>query len=177
MNEKSAPKTITLDRINSQSGKAEEIAFLEKIAKSIPEGTYLKDFFSKELVDFIAWRISNDWTCDLMKEYNSEIEEHGNHNAINSQQIAETKKYLKIANEKIETLELRLQHANQDNQDLAEKLNTTANELRQEREEFAEKYAAWYHKGNAMVEENLALDSEIIKLKAKIYDLEHQEDK
>jgi len=58
-------KTIRIN-ISSASSKAEEIDALVRIAKAIPAGTYLRDFFTAQLVDWVAAEIRQDNTPDVI---------------------------------------------------------------------------------------------------------------
>lgn len=58
-------KTISIN-INLNSSKADEVAFLRRLAKAIPDGTYLKALFTPALLGWVEQEISGDFTPDIM---------------------------------------------------------------------------------------------------------------
>ena len=52
--------------ITKNSSKADEIECMESIAKSIPDGTYLKDLFTRDFISWVSEQIKNDFPPDIM---------------------------------------------------------------------------------------------------------------
>lgn len=71
MNESTATrKTIT--KLGNDPSKAEEISFFNEIAESIPQNSYLKDFFRREVISFVEEQIRNDFPADIWDWLNQE---------------------------------------------------------------------------------------------------------
>jgi len=56
---------MTLTKITAQSSKADEMAFIAAVAAQAPEGTYLSDLFSEQMLGWVNEQIKNDGCCDL----------------------------------------------------------------------------------------------------------------
>lgn len=58
-------KAECIQRLSENPSKAEEIEFIAAVARSIPENSYLKTFFSKKLVEKLIQDIQNDFSSDF----------------------------------------------------------------------------------------------------------------
>ena len=68
------PKGQTeMKQITKDSSKSDEIECIESVAKAIPEGTYLKDLFSREFISWVSEQIRNDFPPTLWEHYRTNI--------------------------------------------------------------------------------------------------------
>ena len=58
-------KAECIQKLSENPSKVEEIEFIAAVARSIPENSYLKSFFSQKMVNKILQNIQNDFCSDF----------------------------------------------------------------------------------------------------------------
>jgi hypothetical protein len=156
---------------SSDSGKAEEIAFITNLAEDIQAGTYLADLFTKNFVSWVVEQIRNDFTPDLM----GALEQAHIENSHNVCQAEREAKEL-VDSKALETKDLltKLDGARSANSDLLKN-----NDSLRERIEFLEDMEG--NLTSARIEtardlkqatSDLAIaEQKVIELKARLFDL------
>lgn len=164
----------TIDKLQADPSKAEEIQFLEEIAESIPDDAYLKGLFTERFVNFIAQKIRDDWYCDFMDMYQAEIDsaskaEATAHDMQKNYELTITKlnREIEDLNKKIENLSLLADSKSQ----VINQLDDKYWELRRELDKVNGKAM----KDVTLLEkENTELKQQAIELKAKMFDMQEK---
>lgn len=140
-----------------KASKQEEIEWLQALAKSVQgKDLYLADLFTEKLVNWAAEAIRNDFPPNVMESldtaWSEETKAHDDLKAA-AREIEERKKGESEKLERITLLENHLRNYDERIRDLTEQV--------QDRLEEA----------NAMLNEKEVLEAEIIRLKARLFDL------
>lgn len=163
--------TKSYPRIENDALKAEEIEALERFANSVGSQTYLASLLSKKLLDWFNSRVHDDFSCDLFADYD-----------YTTEQLATALISVKSYKAEVETLQAKLDYANQSAEDFKSVAAARVEELEKKiftyatsvgemtvRIEDLERELAF---ANARAKSEVAQkDDEIIRLKAKLYDM------
>lgn len=167
----SKTQSKTIKTLTGDPSKAEEIAYIEKIASTLPDNTYLKSFFTKDLVAWVSEQIHNDFGCDLYGTLQEEWNRTSRMSTEYNKAFSEKDNEIKVLNSTIEDLATEMA-----------RLNEARNQATQMAEKYSAKYQeAWNTACDATREASdkdnqvAMLEAKIISLKVRIYDLEHQE--
>jgi septal ring factor EnvC (AmiA/AmiB activator) len=68
-------EAIIFNAPNSQSSKADEIAFLREVSESIGEGTYLKSLFTEDLLKWVESCIADDVSCNIRESFTYQVKQ------------------------------------------------------------------------------------------------------
>ncbi len=155
-----AKKLGKIFELKYDSTRAEEIAALVEVAENLAPGTYLADLFNKKLVDWAVAQIENDFPPDVME-----------HLAVDSRRGAEEA-------QKVSQLEAELAKTKKYWEQDAENLHGQIDQLTQRNEEHSGRIQGLYREVNELSEVRDSMQelvdrqaAEIVRLKAKLYDL------
>lgn len=188
-------KNPVVTKIDSVS-KAEEVAWLIKVANKIGDNTYLKTLFSPKMIDWFSYAIQIDFAPDLLGEMDAfrtkwQNAQQAERDAINEWQT----KYLELEakydkrtieyTEIFNSMEDKLKACEEMSMVRAAGRDQAQNErdeyqtqMLKERKEWSEAYdkvSGDFHKANAdlMVAQSEveALKTRVLELKAELYDV------
>jgi len=149
-------KTVKVPQMDGQDlTKAQEIEIINKFYEALPEGSYLKSIF-KGLPGYCEQQIENDWGISPLETIDHQYKEAGEHRA----KVAQVEKERDAA---LEERNRAQQEAKAATEALAAQKDLTENWVKSFKEKQLEA-----HELNAKVQDQA---QEIIKLKAKLYDL------
>jgi hypothetical protein len=164
----------TIDKLQADPSKAEEIQFLETIAESIPDDAYLKGLFTNRFVNFIAQKIRDDWYCDFMDMYQAEID-----NASKAE--AKLKALQKQDEEIVKGYMKTIDAADKYTEMLEGDLKVAKEKVKQEYDRYwklrqqLDKVNGKAMRDVALLEkENEDLKDEVVNLKAKMFDMQEK---
>jgi len=143
----------TIDKLETDPSKAEEIAFIEEVAESVPDNSYLKMLFTKQFMNWLREQIRNDFYPNLYEFWQQDVSDIENLHLEISRlkfQVEDTNKVLAVKSKALS--------------DLQEVFNTA-------QEAAGRNYDKLYYQleDAEKIVENLK--GEIINLKAKLYDM------
>jgi vancomycin resistance protein YoaR len=73
-------KIDTVNGLNSQTGKSEEIAILQEITERMAgTQTYLESLFTGDLLEWFEGKVHDDFCPNIMAEYHAELENSRNY--------------------------------------------------------------------------------------------------
>lgn len=152
-------------RLEEDPFKAEEIELLRKMCSEFAgSGTYLENLFTPQFCDWAEQQIKNDFTVNVYDYYVqtaeslNQFQAQTNKNLIDvARKIDGLSHNLEIASNLIESNETRIKSKNE----RIEQLNETA-------EKLSDKIAE-------LTSENERLNDELLRLKAKLYDINELE--
>lgn len=151
--------------LNSASSKADECAALQDLAANVPAGTYLKDLFTPELVDWVCHQISvNDFPPDLYGAFEHE-------RTSNNAELTAAKASLSTANAQIESLTKRAESLNETIQHQNTRIESLTDQLQASQSRFEQ----MWDDQEALQRELAEAETRIMQLKARLFDLEHPE--
>lgn len=164
----------TINRLQADPSKVEEIQFLETIAESIPDDAYLKRLFTERFVNFIAQKIRDDWYCDFMDMYQAEINNVTDARAELGTLQRDFEKYVSARNQEIEGLNVTVEK-------LEGELDLAKKQAEQEydrywklRQQLGEVNRKAMRDVDLLEKENEDLKEEVVKLKAKMFDMQEE---
>ena len=145
-----------IPELNTTAFKADELAWLKKVAGLVEEGTYLSSLFTEQLVNWCENQMRNDFPCNLyalLEAARENSRQHESHGKALEADLSSTRQALLKEGQRIEWLKERRE---------------------EERERNAQLLAAHQHRGDELDktwDELQAKDDEILHLKARLYDL------
>lgn len=158
---------MTQKQYDSQSSKAEELEALTRLARVFKSGSYLYDFFTPDLLNWLAEQIKNDFVPDLMgyvKSAENEAREwHGKYITAELHHA-----------EEVSTLELEQKTLNAEYLQSEKRLTycqENAERQAKELDDFGTAYAEALQREQQLKLDAERLQAEIVRLKAKLYDL------
>lgn len=152
-------KNLLITTITPHSSKQEEIDALKELRDTVPQDTYLGSLLSEELLDYFTQRVHCDYATDLCADYRHEAQQHWQSRQDWRQS----------------------QNARHAAENLAAEFQALYNRATEDRTILHDQYFAMRDRAQQaetlLGEESDTADSlrdENMRLKAKLYDLEHK---
>jgi len=162
---------MTISKLQADPSKQQEIDFLNEVAESIPECSYLKGLFTEHLVSWATQKIRDDWALDLFDLYNAETNRVLIMESENRKLASQLERADKERQEQIDEIKKHVAHYRElyENQcDVVRKyqkeLSNVTGELNLSRSEWSEEEDRY----NTCIEQ---LEEQVKDLKSKLYDM------
>lgn len=146
--------------VDSNPSKEDEVNFLKSLVASYPRSGYLSEFFTTQLVAELEQRIRSDWAVDMYGEFQTTNRELSDLEAKYDRDVA---KWELRANEK----DLAIHSLEEDSKGRQEMI---AN-LRREKAELESVTVGLFEEISSLKAKAVEQENEVIRLKAKLYDL------
>lgn len=150
----------TITKLQNDPSKQQEIDFLNEIAESIPSDSYLKDLFTEQLVNWVERRVKEDTMPNLYEWFQKTVNE-----------VSDYEKVIRELNDQITKNEV----VHQKQLEATKKMVTHFQELYNDAVDAGRQASQYYDKLHVefdKAEEKIAtLENEIIRLKAKLFDM------
>ena len=161
-------KKIQITLPEATDTKATEIKVLEKLHTNLKgTGTYLESLFTFEFAEWVRYQIANDWLPNIYEELNAERNNHSVTKAEARLDVERLEKEVDDLKEDLNTYRAVVDEQN-------EKLIAITNEANNWQEAFESAREVQYDIASRLCETEiryLQQEEEIIRLKAKLYDL------
>lgn len=161
---------MTQKQYDSQSSKQEELDGLTRLARVFKSGSYLYDFFTPDLLNWVAEQIKNDFVPDLMGYVKSaEAEARKWHAEFTNAEARHA--------EEVKTLELEQKALDSEYVNSERRLKycqENADRQAKELDDFGVAYSQSLTANSELKSEVKRLEAEIVSLKAKLYDLQNK---
>lgn len=165
--------TTKFSPLTKESSKQDEIVFLNAAADACPEGTYLHDFFTPNLVAWVEEMIRNDFPPDLHQVVLTAHADHDRELAQARKVIEDLNKQLTSVNSTVEALDKAVDCYKAEVTRLNERVTDLLNQARVREDEFDTERYEMRSVAGGLENELEAAHDRITALKVEVYDLTH----